>query len=390
MITSVELTNFRGHASTVVPLDGRLTVLVGPNGVGKTNVLNAVHLLGQAFFKTPEELFRGSRSAEWLIRSNPASAEHSPMGTSAIRLDGCTEARHAKWWAMLSLEAAGAEAARPEDSDVSRAKLSWWPADLKNGDNLEGSASPGSPEAKKAPYEVKEAASAVVLKLEARALAAPSTSEEVEPRIEYDGTGLATALKELKATHLEDFQRFEESARRVIPELRAIGFERVKRVEDVRTPMTVESQRVWVSKKETVIADGLLLQFENTRPLPAHCASEGTILVVGLLAFLHLPSRPKVVLLDDIDRGLHPRAQVELVSRIREILNARIDLQVIATSHSPYLADCLEPEEVVVLSRPTGGVVSARRLAEHPNKKLLQSFKTGEFLSASGEDWFGL
>lgn len=369
MITAVTLTNFRSHSSTKVPLE-RFTLLVGPNSVGKTQVLNAVHLVGQAFGKKTAELLQGEKSPQWLIRSKANNA--------VIRLDGVVSplGNQVPWWAELHFE-----------NDPSRTTLSWELHGIQGKEG--GKGSPGSEEARAAPFEVGVARSAVVLRLNARALTTPSTSEDVEPRIEFDGKGFATALKELKATRLEEFLKFEDAAKKVLPDLRAIGFERVRQEEIVHTPMTLESVRVSVPRNEVSIADGVLLQFNGTELLPAHCASEGTMLTLGLLAFLHLPKCPRVLLLDDIDRGLHPRAQVELAERIRSILDARPDTQVIATSHSPYLVDCFRPEEVVVLSRD-GGHGAARRLEDHPDKKLLRSFKTGEFLSASGEDWFGL
>ena len=43
MIESIRIQDFKGHRDTSVRL-GRLTVLVGPNGSGKTSVLEALRL----------------------------------------------------------------------------------------------------------------------------------------------------------------------------------------------------------------------------------------------------------------------------------------------------------------------------------------------------------
>jgi DNA replication and repair protein RecF len=42
-IRHVEIAGFRAHSQTTIDFDGDLTVLFGPNGLGKTNVLEAVH-----------------------------------------------------------------------------------------------------------------------------------------------------------------------------------------------------------------------------------------------------------------------------------------------------------------------------------------------------------
>ena len=41
-IDKIELTNFRNLQAVSIPLGRQLTVLIGRNGVGKTNVLNAI------------------------------------------------------------------------------------------------------------------------------------------------------------------------------------------------------------------------------------------------------------------------------------------------------------------------------------------------------------
>ena len=63
-------------------------------------------------------------------------------------------------------------------------------------------------------------------------------------------------------------------------------------------------------------------------------------------------------------------------------------LQIVATSHSPYLVDVFRPEEVVVLGLRKDGTAAARRLSEHPNaKRAMEVLSTGEFLAAEEEAW---
>ena len=44
-LNSVKLNAFRGISNVEIPLDGRITVIVGANGIGKTSVLDAISLL---------------------------------------------------------------------------------------------------------------------------------------------------------------------------------------------------------------------------------------------------------------------------------------------------------------------------------------------------------
>ena len=61
MITSIRLQNFKGHRDTTVPL-GRLTVLVGPNGSGKTSVLEALAIQSRLAMEATGNVFVGDTS----------------------------------------------------------------------------------------------------------------------------------------------------------------------------------------------------------------------------------------------------------------------------------------------------------------------------------------
>jgi DNA replication and repair protein RecF len=66
-LTRLALQNFRNHAQTVLPLDGRHVCLHGANGAGKTNLLEAVSMLG------PGKGLRAAGLTE-LVRKSPNDA----------------------------------------------------------------------------------------------------------------------------------------------------------------------------------------------------------------------------------------------------------------------------------------------------------------------------
>jgi DNA replication and repair protein RecF len=80
-LTRLMLRDFRSYAALTLPLRGRIVVLSGENGVGKTNLLEAISLLG------PGRGLRGARVAE-LARQTPegplpwaaAGRFHNPWG----------------------------------------------------------------------------------------------------------------------------------------------------------------------------------------------------------------------------------------------------------------------------------------------------------------------
>ncbi|MDY0812395.1 AAA family ATPase [Kitasatospora purpeofusca] len=88
------------------------------------------------------------------------------------------------------------------------------------------------------------------------------------------------------------------------------------------------------------------------RPTPLADASFGTVRLLSLLAMLYDPAPPALTCVEELDHGLHPQALELLVERLRE---ASERSQFIVTTHSPALVDRLEPEEFVVCERDRNG-----------------------------------
>lgn len=125
----------------------------------------------------------------------------------------------------------------------------------------------------------------------------------------------------------------------------------------------------------------------GAKGVPADQVSEGTLLTVGLMAALYGPDRPRLVLIDDLDRGLHPKAQEQLVQLLRGVLAAVPDLQVAATTHSPYLLNSVQPDEVRVTALENGSTVCAP-LSQHPKFPTWRAeMWSGEMWSVFGEKW---
>ena len=90
----------------------------------------------------------------------------------------------------------------------------------------------------------------------------------------------------------------------------------------------------------------------------------------------------------ELTEPLHPRAQAELVAQIRKILEMDPELQVIATSHSPYLLDHFDAQDVLLTALLSDGSTACARLADHPDfDRWKSTTRSGELWSFVGEDW---
>jgi predicted ATPase len=152
--------------------------------------------------------------------------------------------------------------------------------------------------------------------------------------------------------------------------------------------ITVEGKEFTRRDERDYWGNSIEFDMEGALGIPADLVSEGTMLVLGILAALMGPHRPQLVLLDDMDRALHPKAQGDLVALLRRLLDQHPELQIVATSHSPYLLDHLRPEEVRLTTLKDDGSVACGRLDKHADfEKWKETMTPGEFWSHVGEKW---
>ncbi|MGO1626382.1 MAG: chromosome segregation SMC family protein, partial [Halomonadaceae bacterium] len=80
-LTSIRLVGFKSFVDPVsVPFDGNMTAIVGPNGCGKSNIIDAVRwVMGESSAKT----LRGESMADVIFNG---STERKPVGQASIEL----------------------------------------------------------------------------------------------------------------------------------------------------------------------------------------------------------------------------------------------------------------------------------------------------------------
>jgi len=365
MITSIRLQNFKGHRDTTVPL-GRFTVLVGPNGAGKTSVLEALAIQSRLARESADEVFAADRLPVDICRRGG----DAPL---VIRTSGASEnsaSRNVDWSAETKVT-------------LSRDPASWkFDFDWKSGDEGLTGTNRSQSFQRSVPRVHESMGVATLYKLSARSIAAAAYSDSAEPHVGYDGTNTAVALAAIKLGQDEDFARLEQGIRAVIPNVERV---RIKPA-TVRIPIP---RTVHPGAEQDVIGNKVFFDFRGAPNVPAHLASEGTLITLAILTVLHGPNRPNVLLLDDFDQSLHPQAQIEMVRLLKRLLDQFHDVQIVATTHSPYILDELSPEDVVVFALRADGTVATKSLSEHPQAaKMKDALSAGQLWSLDHEaDW---
>jgi len=121
---------------------------------------------------------------------------------------------------------------------------------------------------------------------------------------------------------------------------------------------------------------------EGNWTMPATRLSDGTMRWLTLLAVLLDPSPPKLVCLDEPDLGLHP----DILPTLADLLVAASErMQVVITTHSDTLVDALSdrPESIVICEKDQGAT-SLKRLARDDLRVWLKKYSLGE-LWTSGQ-----
>lgn len=395
MIQQVSFTNFKSLRRVDAHL-GRFMVIVGPNGSGKTSILDGLHYLAQVtrsplagimhgVFAPPNLKSRGSAGPMKLVATGSfhdvdvevgivvdCKDDANWSGTVARRWgDAVEETSETGEGTQPLVKPANRRPRPPPHPQVISNRMLRWHGDRKMAELA------------------RELGSARKLRLDIEMLAAPSYSEDETPRLDTDGSGLASVLADAAARTPEAFQSIQEAARRVIPTLERIRTRRAKVQKQERQEIRIDGEEAIHRPVDRVYwGHQLVLDLKGAPDVPAPLASEGTLLVIGLLTALWMDPRPRLLLLDDIDKALHPRAQEELVTQIRKILEMSPDLQVIATSHSPYLLDHFDAQDVLLTALRPDGSTACARLTDHPDfDRWKSTTRSGELWSFVGEDW---
>ncbi|RKH06875.1 hypothetical protein D7V97_22020 [Corallococcus sp. CA053C] len=372
MIEKVQFRNFKAYRSLDLELEP-FTVLVGPNASGKTTLLEGLRMLATnaaPFFSNSlfnENRFIGLKSRSFGSNQPSALTFHGHWAdrSGVIHLHG------------MSL--------KDEESSLRAAD---WEATAITVNPVMDGRSIQARETKPSNKVLDAWSATAILRFELRRLAEASYSDEPVPDVTGDGTGLASVLAYLKLSHDEIFSAIELALRQIVPSVRRIRIERAAVEQSTMRTIALDEQKTQVSERRTLWGNRIVLDMQGAKDVPADSAGEGTLMALGLLTVLMGPQKPRLVLLDDIELSLHPTAQRKLIEVLRTIQKNDPELQIVATSHSPFILNYLQPEEVRMTFLAENGFARCEKLTAHPDfEKWKAMMSPGEFWSTVGESW---
>lgn len=375
MLTQLNIEGFKRLRKVEIQLTP-LTVLVGPNGVGKSTALEALEVLGRWAQKIKSEELKEEEIHSWSsqhIKKSIQKINDTRLSTKSIKI--YTEIVKNKNISKSFYTETTKYPGEPCSTTV-----------LSNKDYLlkENKSTTNNT------YKISSVhffPSLRYLKLDVRKLRAPSPAANGIMQMDEEGGGLATRLQYLTGLRDGSIERIEAGLQRLVPEVRRI-FTVPQEIEvEARQTVTINGEALVHRELRKVGGVGLEVEIAGAGRIPAAQLSEGTLLALGLLTALEEPG-VDLLLMDDAERGLHPGAQQKLIAMLRELQAQRPELQLILSTHSPDLVDACAPEEVQVFGRNAQGEVEVHPLTAHAKAgEWLGVLRVGEFWSSVGEDW---
>lgn len=320
MIESIEFTNFKALRKTTLPL-APFTLLLGPNGSGKTTVLQALTIAAQLM----QAQDRGN---------GKVPGDHKDQRKSLLSVAADDRDSRVTVGVRLAVK----------DHTVT-AELQWHPDGSLFRQLTDEHGRAAADETRSSALKWLSRIQSFALDAAAIATSSAVTSHPLQP----NGAGLAAVLDDLKDNHPERWNSLLAEMCLWLPEYDYILFDK---------PQPGQKGIVLRTKK-------------GGHRIAAKDLSQGTLIALALLTLAYLPEPPSLICLEEIDRGLHPRLLRHLQDALYRLSypescgEKRQPIQVVATTHSPYLLDLYRdhPEEVV-LAQKAGLEVEMKRLTE--------------------------
>lgn len=383
MIKKLRVKNFKALRDVEIELTP-IHVLIGPNDSGKTSILDALAALCRSVDHNLADAFLGSwKGAELVSKGRFGSSvligvaiEDDPVTSYEVYVFFAERERLAlaerevirTGETLIDLHHRG-EDMREKDAATYVKRQTDVPAPVK----------PHLNELRL----VKDLLGGVhYYRWDPRFLALPVAPDSTRRfRMEANGFGLALCLDEILSYSREQFGRLERRFTEIFPHINSIVLQQEPAY---RAPVDSPDRVTMLQKAD---GKGLYFQLSNGGQLiPASQASDGTLLVLAYLAILHLPQPPRVLLVEEPENGVHPKRLRDVLTVLRELVHEQSHMQIVLTTHSPYVVDLFSPEEVTLCTMQDNGEVKSTRLSESPTvRRQINVFTLGEIWTSEGD-----
>jgi len=376
MITRLQVRNFKSLRNIDLVL-GPLTVLVGPNMSGKSNILDVFRFLYQIFF--PEA---GTQGISYAFAQRGGVNEVLWKGgddkLTTIAVEGADQTDpDTKYRYELQLIAGAGDFVTTQNESLkllrsgTESDLILLDRGLLRLNNADGKEvvglSPGVSAIQYAPpnWDGRKFYESVFLwrfyHLVPPLMKQPSAMSQGKVLMP-NGDNLSAWLMWLQTNSPQAFARLNEVLRDLFPD--------VMQIRTIPTP----DGRVHLAATEKGLK----------RPTTVWQASDGFLMLTALLSLIYVPTELSGTLfcIEEPENHIHPRLLETLVGLLRQVRQEVLDTkgllsQIIITTQSPYLVDRFSLDEITWIEKKNGETRSHRPADKHHLRKLIENKELG-------------
>jgi energy-coupling factor transporter ATP-binding protein EcfA2 len=337
MLKTFKVESFKSLENVEVEL-GRVNVFIGANGSGKSNLLEAIGVLGAAANGRVDDealLRRGVRPGLPVLYKSSFKGSRQPQdirfsasneGASfSVGLFNPLEKPEPAW--RFDSELLEEEGKEPIDRDSAAKKFQLDPT-------------AGYIALKAVEFPQKSLAGRLLKELRQFAIYSPDTATlrglDTDPQnrepVGLSGGRLAEAVNDVfQIRHLGNEHDLYFSVLELIDWSRKFGMAGPKAVPISKNiPQPIMVLQFW----DRYMAEGRSI-------LSGYDASEGALYVLFMTVLVHHHQSPPVLAVDNFDHALNPRLAKALTRKLCDWITARQDRQLLLTSHNPLVLDGL-------------------------------------------------
>ncbi len=359
MLKRVSIQNFKSLKDVTLDLQ-KVNLLIGPNNSGKTNFLKALEffdfaVLGDSFIAEQQsQSFRFMRSADFLAIELTFQREDEELIFLREIVYSNTQLGILETKSSQVIIKDGIEFAKNDQ---------------------------GYPDT---PFLRRQLNSLRIYRPDPNKLTQPGPVGTGAETVSADASNIIGFLDRMLGNQYRKsvFNRIETDLKTCVPEFDEVNIDDALPTEELKRLFPINSfKRLGLTNSQqgiTYWADEL---------------SEGTLYFIALLCIINQPNPPKLLLLEEPEKGIHPRRIREVMDFIRRLV-AEKDIQVIMTTHSPLLLDefAESPESVFVFDKDAEGATIVNNLQrdviEPANQKNAElGIPPVHYTDALGEYW---
>jgi predicted ATPase len=372
MIKKIHIKNYKSLKDIDLEL-GRRNMLVGPNMSGKSNLLDSFKFLTNICDSGVSKAFHdrgGFSEVVW------KGEDAGPISFHLV-IEHESEKSYEYEISIIGSITTGSFSVERESLIVKTKKGDFPLIDLRNGQgkimHIDGSPAfqPTGPSASALEFSVPGWEGMMVKGYISSwrfyrllpALMKQSNAAVSQQFLMENGDNFSSWFMTLQTNYPDEFRRIKQVAKDVFPGL-----------EEVLTPPTQFATTYMVSREKHLKRDVSIWHM-----------SDGEIVFLGWLSLIFSPFGSPLFCIEELENHLHPR----LLETLVEVQNQRQRelgphaAQIIATTHSPYLVDKTDIDDLIVVEKSNGATKCTRPASKAHLKELLEREELG-----LGELWY--